>query len=563
MERAIRLRIEQGPEAGRVFTLTEGAITIGRQEGNTIVIDDRQLSRVHARLADGIEGPTITDLDSANGTFVNDQRIDAPRPLRPGDRLRLGETVFLLEGAPMAEADQGATVIVPLPQARTAPIPALRANVPRLLRQDTLQVYALDQPEITIGRQADNGIVLADTQVSRQHARLTISAAGVTITDLDSANGTRVNGRPIAAPTPLHDGDTIQIGLVQFQCGGMGNAAVGDTTIGGEAAAAPYSAPPPPFLGTAPLPPMAFPPAAGAAGWQGAPPPPPPPPGAFYPVPPPPPARRSKLPFLLGGLTVLALLVCLGVGGVLAYTRLGGVTFGGTTTPAATSVASAPLTPTAASTATPTPLPTITPAPPTPTIVAALPTLAPTPTIAATATPQASPAPPNTPTPGATPSPRPTPTAANGATVYTAETVGLSFTVPADWTKVDEQADRVTFIAPSREAQFTARWSTTTSGVTADRLLQQELAATAQLDTNFSAARVQITPARIGGQPGSKTDQYTYTATNGARTELDVASVLPGSGQYFFSFLALQGRFSANQVAFVAIIDSIRINPPQ
>jgi len=560
MERPIRLRIEQGPEAGRVFTLDEGALTIGRQAGNTIVIDDRQLARGHARVTNGPEGPTITDLDLANGTYVNDRRIGTPQRLRPGDRLRLGETVFLVEGEVAAEGDPGATMIVPLPQAHTAPIPALRANLPRLLRQDTLQIYPLDQPETTIGRQADNAIVLPDTQVSRHHARLTVTEAGVTIADLNSANGTRVNGTPIAGPTPLHDGDTIQIGITQFQSGGMGSAPGGDTTVGA-GAAAPRSAPPPPFLGTAPLPPMAFPPASGAsAGWQG---PPPPPPGAFYQVPPPP-ARRSKLPLLLGGLTVLALLVCVGVGGGLAYMRVRGGAFGGAPAPVGTSAAGAPLTPTATSTASPTSTPTSTPVPPTATVVAALPTLAPTATIAATATPQPSPTRATLPSPGATTAPRPTPTAAaNGATIYTAANAGLSFNVPAGWTKIDEQADNVTFLTPSREAQFTARWNTTTSGVTADRILQQELAATAQLDPSFNATRVQITPARIGGQPGSKTAQYTYTGRNGTRTELDVASVLPGSGQYFFSFLAIQGRFSANEAAFVAIIDSIQINPPQ
>lgn len=557
----MRLRIEQGAEIGRVFTVADGAITIGRQAGNTIVIDDRQLSRAHARLEDGPDGPVITDLDSANGTYVNDRRIDAPHPLQLGDRLRLGGTVFLVEEEPAAAGDPEATMLVPLPQAHTAPIPVLSANLPRLLRQDTLQVYALDQPEITIGRQADNAIVLTDTQVSRQHARLAVTDEGVTITDLDSANGTRVNGTPIAGPTPLYDGDTIQIGMIQFQGGGMGTAPGGDTTLGGGATVAPQRTAPP-FLGTAPLPPLAFPPVSGAAGWHGS--PPPPPPGAFYQAPPPPPARRSGLPFLLGGFAALALLLCIVVGGGLAYTRFRGGTFGGAPSATGTSAAGAQPTPTATRTTTPTTTPTSTPAPPTPTVVAALPTLAPTPTIAATATPQASPTRVGTPNPGAATPPRPTPTAmANGTTIYTAESVGLSFTVPAGWTKIDEQADSVTFLAPTREAQFTARWNTVTNGVTADRILQQELAATAQLDKSFNAARVQITPAQIGGQPGSKTAQYNYTSANGARTELDVASVLPGSGQYFFSFLAIQGRFAANEASFVTIIDSIQINPPQ
>ena len=62
---------------------------------------------------------------------------------------------------------------------------------------------------ITIGRHPDNQIVLDDAMVSRHHARLTWQGDGYVVQDLDSANGTWVNGRRIHQPTPLRPGDTL------------------------------------------------------------------------------------------------------------------------------------------------------------------------------------------------------------------------------------------------------------------------------------------------------------------------------------------------------------------
>lgn len=63
----------------------EGVTTIGRSEENEIVINDAQASRHHARIT--LEGAmcSITDLGSANGTFINGERMEGTRPLVPGD----------------------------------------------------------------------------------------------------------------------------------------------------------------------------------------------------------------------------------------------------------------------------------------------------------------------------------------------------------------------------------------------------------------------------------------------------------------------------------------------
>jgi ABC transport system ATP-binding/permease protein len=74
--------------------------------------------------------------------------------------------------------------------------------------------YALDELPVVIGRLPGVDIVIDDTRISRQHARLTEREGQLQIEDLGSSNGTFVNGEQISAPRILQDGD--QIGLGQF-----------------------------------------------------------------------------------------------------------------------------------------------------------------------------------------------------------------------------------------------------------------------------------------------------------------------------------------------------------
>ena len=69
--------------------------------------------------------------------------------------------------------------------------------------------------DVLIGRDQNCGITISDRQISRYHARLTVSDDGVYLEDLDSKNGTHHNGQPIHQKTLLEDGDIIQIALAQ------------------------------------------------------------------------------------------------------------------------------------------------------------------------------------------------------------------------------------------------------------------------------------------------------------------------------------------------------------
>ncbi len=74
------------------------------------------------------------------------------------------------------------------------------------------QVRVTDRVEI--GRQCD-GVVVSDPQVSRRHVALCVTPDGLTVSDLGSTNGTRVNGTRITGETPLRPGDHVALGGVE------------------------------------------------------------------------------------------------------------------------------------------------------------------------------------------------------------------------------------------------------------------------------------------------------------------------------------------------------------
>lgn len=74
------------------------------------------------------------------------------------------------------------------------------------------QTYTIGPQSAVIGRGIGNEAAIPDPEISRQHARIVLTDGRFTISDLGSANGTFVNGTRIAAPTPLHDGDRVQLG---------------------------------------------------------------------------------------------------------------------------------------------------------------------------------------------------------------------------------------------------------------------------------------------------------------------------------------------------------------
>lgn len=123
-----RLIVRTGPNPGVVIDLTKEVSMMGRDVTNDVVLGDAEVSRQHARVTRTPAGFVLEDLGSTNGTFVNGDRLAAPRVLNAGDLLGLGENVTLTFESTAPES--AATVMGPAAASpRTAAPPAPRAAV--------------------------------------------------------------------------------------------------------------------------------------------------------------------------------------------------------------------------------------------------------------------------------------------------------------------------------------------------------------------------------------------------------------------------------------------------
>jgi ABC-type multidrug transport system ATPase subunit/pSer/pThr/pTyr-binding forkhead associated (FHA) protein len=239
--------------------LEKDSYTIGRGPENDIIAKSPVVSREHGKFTRAAAGWTYEDLGSRNGTFLDGRALAPHQPvdLRPGAHLQLGKEqsravlitfrvptpapVQEME-APRSDVDMNRTVEmidtcprchVPL-QADVAFCPNCGLNlanpasgkelqtvetilVPEFIVHEAgggRQEYLLIKPEMRIGRAADNDIVISSKLVSNHHLQVETQDGRVTITDLQSTNGTMVNGTRIAPlqKTALQAGDVIRVG---------------------------------------------------------------------------------------------------------------------------------------------------------------------------------------------------------------------------------------------------------------------------------------------------------------------------------------------------------------
>jgi predicted component of type VI protein secretion system len=139
---AVTFQVLEGIDKGRVFRELPTPVTIGREEGNVLRLNDERVSRFHAKVQFDNNEVIITDLDSTNGTRVNGNVVQIRR-LRPGDRVHIGRSVLLFgseqEIQARAGAPVGASAISP-----GGPTCVNRATVP----QQTLAAASLDGGEL-------------------------------------------------------------------------------------------------------------------------------------------------------------------------------------------------------------------------------------------------------------------------------------------------------------------------------------------------------------------------------------------------------------------------------
>src|SRR5271157_2325953 len=90
----VTFQVLEGIDKGRIFRELPIPLTIGREEGNLLRLNDERVSRFHAKVQTDHGDVILTDLESTNGTRVNGNAIQIRR-LRPGDRVSVGRSVLL------------------------------------------------------------------------------------------------------------------------------------------------------------------------------------------------------------------------------------------------------------------------------------------------------------------------------------------------------------------------------------------------------------------------------------------------------------------------------------
>jgi pSer/pThr/pTyr-binding forkhead associated (FHA) protein len=97
-DRSPRLIVERAPghDAGMIYDL-DGDIVMGRGDQAAIRLEDPFASARHARLRQQGNSVIVEDLGSTNGTYLNEELLETPRPLYPGDRVRIGDSEFTFE----------------------------------------------------------------------------------------------------------------------------------------------------------------------------------------------------------------------------------------------------------------------------------------------------------------------------------------------------------------------------------------------------------------------------------------------------------------------------------
>jgi NADPH-dependent 2,4-dienoyl-CoA reductase/sulfur reductase-like enzyme/pSer/pThr/pTyr-binding forkhead associated (FHA) protein len=233
--------------------------SIGRQAGADFLLDNGSVSRRHAEVSYANGQYILRDVGSANGTFVNGNRLDpgSTRLLKHNDRLRFGNVAYAFiasgvdrattrssgraaspgstafhqmatgfydpasagnapppQGQPILNAD-GSLLLPGATEAIPASVVASFKTVLVVVGRDKPAVYRLKQGKrIRMGRDKGSDIVLPDVAASRLHAEVFHASDGYYVRDLDSSNGVVVNSAKIAHPYRLAHGDRIVIGSI-------------------------------------------------------------------------------------------------------------------------------------------------------------------------------------------------------------------------------------------------------------------------------------------------------------------------------------------------------------
>ena len=205
--------VKLGSNVVQKYIFDKEVISIGRARDNDIVIENLSVSRNHSRIRLKDDRYILTDLNSANGTYVNGVKVTRTE-LVNNDVITIGKHKLHFVDKPVSDEQVildafGADKTMLVEKASTAKLVILKGKHKE-------KDFPISKYETTIGRTADNDICLHDWFVSKKHAAIIRQGSNFFIKDLGSWKGTFVNEKQIR-DTALNHNDTIQIGTIKFR----------------------------------------------------------------------------------------------------------------------------------------------------------------------------------------------------------------------------------------------------------------------------------------------------------------------------------------------------------
>lgn len=193
-----------------------GQARIGSAPVSEVVVERDRVSPLHALITLEKDGYWVEDKKSQYGTWVNGKRVGKTK-LRHFDVLTVAPDVSLVflatqPGSAHVESSAG-----PRSSAATTVDRRVDAPIATVRLIGDAETFNIVLGACIVGRGSNAAIHINRKEISRRHAQIVVMPTEITVEDLKSANGTRINGSRVAGPAKVGDGDTVSFAGLTFR----------------------------------------------------------------------------------------------------------------------------------------------------------------------------------------------------------------------------------------------------------------------------------------------------------------------------------------------------------
>lgn len=201
------LKLQFSDRRREAVWLVDRTFTIGKNAQNSLMIEDPSILDFHAEIINQDDKLILMDKSAGKGCWVGGEQVTSHATLKQGDQIKLGNVELqLIDPKKVSSSAQKATQSKPVEENWSIHSKA------SWLEQNRFNINS----RVIIGRDPTSDITLPLDHLSRKHVALEVKGGQLYVEDLDSSNGTFVNGERITSTT-VKTGDKIKLDVVTFE----------------------------------------------------------------------------------------------------------------------------------------------------------------------------------------------------------------------------------------------------------------------------------------------------------------------------------------------------------